>query len=157
VVALDLDRRGAIRGVHDRLQLLGHAHLEALRRGLDVPVAERLVEQLVYGVAGRLADSVIGGVRLGVVVRRHLQVATCLQVDVTELDPPPTGLLPLLPAGGDRLDQGLGVEQVAPHPGQRSEQRLRHFITEATTTTSRSATRARGMTRRRWRGFTPAV
>ena len=157
VPAAGLERLQAVAGVHQRLALLGHPQLVALRGGLDVPVAERLVEQRVDGVPGgagpsRLADGVVGGVRLLLVVRRDLQVATGLEVDVAQLDAAPLRRTALLPPGGDRAHERVGVEQVAAHPGQAAEQGLAHGApqtSEAMTTISSSAPRATGMTRRR--------
>ena len=157
VLAVDLDLLDPVVGVHHGLELLGHPQLVGLGGGLDVPVAERLVEQRVDRVPRRVAHGVVGGVRLGVVVRRDLQVPAGLEVDVAELGPAPPGLLALLPAGRDRLDQGVGVEQVGAHPVQRAEQRFAHFSTAATTTITSRATSATGITSRRWRGFTPGV
>jgi hypothetical protein len=49
-----------------------------------------------------------------------------LEVDVAELDPFPPWLLALLPPGGDRADQGVGVEQVTAHAGQDAKERFGH-------------------------------
>ncbi len=103
VPALHLDLLGPRGGVHHRLELLRHPDLVLLGGGLHVPVGERLVEQVVHGLAGgtglaRLAEGVVGGVRLRLVVRRDLEVATRLEVDVAQLDALPAGVLPLLAA-----------------------------------------------------------
>ena len=79
VTALHLDRRAPVGGAHGRLELLGHPQLVALRGGVDVPVAERLVEQRIDGVPSgtqsiQRGHRVVLGERLGLVVRRDLQV-----------------------------------------------------------------------------------
>jgi hypothetical protein len=129
VVAVDLDLGLPLAAVDHRLEPLGHPHLVHLAGGLDVPVAERLVQQAVDGLARVLTGRVVGGVRLGVVVRRDLQVAAGLEVDVAELDPLPPRLLPLLAPRGHRPDERLGVEQVPAHAGQDAEEWLGHVLT----------------------------
>ena len=69
-------------------------------------------------------DGVVLGERLGLVVRRDLQVRPGLEVDVAQLRAPPGGLLALLPPGRDRLDQHVGVEDVGPEPVELTQQRL---------------------------------
>ncbi len=125
-----------------------------------MPVAERLVEQLVDGIPRRTlltngSYGVVGRVGLGVVVRRDLQVRTRLQVDVAELDPSPLQLLAALAPRGHGPDQGFGVQQVGAHPGENAQEWLAHLVTAAITTISSNATSATGITSRRWRGFTP--
>jgi hypothetical protein len=75
--------------VHDGHALLGDPELVGLGRRVDVPVAERLVEQVVDRRSRVVADGVVRGVRLRVVVRRDLEVAARLEVDVTQLDASP--------------------------------------------------------------------
>ena len=128
VVAVDLDRASARSVVCTTASsFLVTRTWCGLGGGLDVPVAERLVEQVVDGVRGPSSPAgVVGGVRLGLVVRRDLEVAPGLEVDVAQLDPPPPRLAG--PSGGpdaDRPDQRVGVEQVAAHPGQHAEERAR--------------------------------
>jgi hypothetical protein len=147
VPALGRDRLLAVLGVDHGLVRLGHPQLVALRRGLDVPVRERLVEQRVDRVPGRLADLMVLGVRLRGVVRRDLEVPAGLEVDVAELGAAPVRRGPLLPAGRDRADQRVRVEQVAAHPGEGAEQRLGHRHTAAITTITSSPARAAEMTR----------
>ena len=100
----------------------------------------------------------VGRVRLRLVVRRDLQVAAGLEVDVPELDPAPPRLPGLLPPRRDGADQGLGVEQAATDLREGAEEVLGHdYLTAAMTTISSNPTSASGMTRRRWRGFTRRV
>ena len=91
--AVDGDLLGPVGGVHHRLALLGDPQLVGLAHRVDVPVAERLVEQRVDG-RRRLVGRVVGRVRLGLVVRRHLEVPAGLQVDVAQLHPAPPRAAP---------------------------------------------------------------
>ena len=101
-----------------------------LRRGVDVPVAERLVKQCVDRLAGLVAGPVVGRVRLTVVVRRDLQAAPTLQVDVAQLDPTPPRRRAPLAAGRDGAHERVGVEEVLAHLVQHAEQGLgRHQVT----------------------------
>ena len=108
-----------------RLELLGDAQLVGLGRGVDVPVAEGLVEQRVHRRLGLAAQSEVGGVRLRLVERRDLQVPSGLEVDVAELDAAYGASLHLrlwltLPTSGcDGADQSLGVEEVCADQVQR--------------------------------------
>ena len=65
VVAVDLDVGRAVLAVQQRLALAGHPELVRLGGGLDVPVAEGLVEQRVDRLARGLAGGVVGGEGLG--------------------------------------------------------------------------------------------
>ena len=124
VAALRGDLLGALGRVQQRLALLGHPQLVGVRGGLDVPVGERLVEQLVEHLA---RVGVVGDVRLGVVVRRELEVATGLEVDVPQLDATPPRLgLPATTAGRERADEVLVVEDLAAQSGQRPEKWFGH-------------------------------
>ena len=109
-------------------------------------------------VAGGVADGVVARVRLGVVVRRDLEVAAGLEVDVPQLDPAPRRLGAAPAAGRDGPDQRLVVEDRCAHPGQRARGAARSSsrTTEAITTISSSPPSASGMTSRRCRGFTPS-
>ena len=148
-------------GVQQRVALLRHAHLVRLRGGVDVPVAEGLLEQRVHGGAGLVAGQVVRRVRLPVVVRRHLEVAAGLEVDVTQLHATPGRRVPAATPGRHGAHQRVGVEDLLAQLGQHAEQGLGrhsdHFSRAATTTMSRSAPSAAGMIRRRWRGFTCRV
>jgi hypothetical protein len=125
VVPPGLDLPLAVRGVQQRVALLGDPHLVRLGDGVDVPVAERLVEEGVHGVTGVVAGIVVGGVRLPVVVRRDLQPAAGLQVDVPELHPAPAWRLgPSPAAGGDSADQRVRVEDLLAQLGEHAEQGL---------------------------------
>ena len=126
VVAVGLDLGRAVGGVQQGLALAGHPQLVLLGRGLDVPVAEGLVEQRVDRLARRLADGVVGGEGLRLVVRRDLEVAARLEVDVAQLGPAPARGGGLLPPGRDGAHQRVGVEQVRPEAGQRAEEGLGH-------------------------------
>jgi hypothetical protein len=137
------------RRVDDGLELLGHPELVGLGRGVDVPVAERLVQQGVDGVPRGDTRRVVGGERLRLVVRHHLELAAGLEVDVPELCPAPARPLPLLPAGRDRTHQDLLVQEQTPHPGQRPQQRLAHLTRAAITAIRISPPSAHGITRRR--------
>jgi hypothetical protein len=158
VVAVDLRLVLTRPAVHDRLALLAHPELVGPGGGVDVPVAERLLEQAVERRPSGVTDGVVGGVRLRVVVRRHLQVASGLEVDVPQLDPSPRRLRAASASGRDGPDQGLVVQDHRAQPGQRAEERFAHRrTTEAMTTIRRSPARATGMTSRRCRGFTGPV
>ncbi|MEZ5097752.1 MAG: hypothetical protein R2731_17730 [Nocardioides sp.] len=92
--------------------------------------------------------------RLGGVVRRHLEPAPGLEVDVPQLGAAPGRCgSAAAPAGGDGAHQRLRIEQGTAHPSGG----VGHRDTAATTTMSRRRASAAGMTRRRWRGFTAAV
>ena len=148
--------------VQQGLALLRHPHLVRLRRGVHVPVAERLVEQRVHGGPGILTGLVVRGVRLPVVVRRHLEAAAGLQVDVPQLHPSPprrscragARTPPRARARRGRGSAGAAGSARGAAVGQASG---RHFRREAITTIRRRAPRATGMTSRRWRGFTGRV
>ena len=160
VAAVEVGRRGPRRRVHQRVALAGHPQLHGLARRVQVPVAERFVQQLVDRVprAALLipgAHCVVRGVRLRLVVRRDLEVATGLEIDVPQLDPAPLRCPGLLPPRSDRPDQRLGVQQPDPDLSESAEEVLGHHLTAAMTTIRSNPTSASGMTRRRWRGFTP--
>ncbi len=141
----------ALGGVQHRLELLGDAQLVGVLHGVHVPVPERLVEQVVHRRPGGLPQRVVAGVRLGLVVGGHLQVAAGAQVDVPELDATPARAGALAPTGADRADQAAVVEDLAAQPGESAGQRLGHdYPSRAETATIRiNATSATGITRRR--------
>ena len=112
------DRLRPCRRVGDRVELLGHPQLVHLGRGLDVPVAERLREQRIDGLACGVADQVVGDMGLGCVVRRHLEVSYGLQVHPPQLDPAPLRLLPLLPARRQPAHEGVRVEDEVADPAE---------------------------------------
>ena len=120
VVARDLDRLGARRRVEQRSALLRHAELVGGVGGVDVPVGEGLAQQRVDDGPGVLTERVVGGVRLGRVVRRHLQVASGLEVDHADLHAAHLtslhhGCGSALPAAaGQGSHQGVGVEHGRP-------------------------------------------
>ena len=141
--------------------LLGHPHLVGLRRGVDVPVAERLVEQRVDRRPRLVARHVVRGVCLRVVVGRDLEAAPALEVDVAQLDAtPPRASCRVgdLTPRHARARRGRGGARASgPARGAGAGQASGHLRSAATTTMRRSAPSAVGMTRRRWRGFTCRV
>ena len=128
-LAVGLDRGLAAGGVDDGLQLLGHPQLVGLGRGLDVPVAERLVEQARPPRPGRRRRP--GGWRCGPGWRRTPSTWRCrpaLRSTYRSSTRLHARLLALLPSGGHRPHQGVRVEQVAAHPGQDAQERLGHWV-----------------------------
>jgi hypothetical protein len=118
-------------GVHHGFQLLGDPQLVRLGGRPDVPVAERLVEEVVHDRPRGLTRLVVRGVRLGVVVRRDLQPPAGLQVDVPKLDASPARRPALLAPGGDRAHQDGVVEQDSAQTGQGAEERFGHCLSLA--------------------------
>ena len=116
-----------------------------------MPVGERLLEQVVEHLA---RVGVVGDVRLRLVVRRELEVATGLEVDVPQLDPPPPRFrLAAPPAGRESTHEVLVVEDRAAQLGECPEQGFGHaepYFTRAAITTIRiNPPNATGMTSRR--------
>ena len=132
VPALGLHGLLAGRRVQQPLALLGHSQLVGVRGRLDVPVAERLVEEqrvqrLGRRARGRLvAEEVVAGVRLRRVVRRQLQVPAGLEVHGADLDAAPARLALAAAARGHRTDQRVGGEDLGPQAGEGTQQRLGH-------------------------------
>ena len=106
--------------------LLGDPQLQELRCRVDVPVAERLAEQLVDGLLGVRPEFGVVGVRLTVVVRRDLEHASGLDVDVPQLRPLPGQFVPAAAPGRDGSDQPFGVQQLLADARQSLRQRFRH-------------------------------
>jgi hypothetical protein len=89
-----------------------------------VPVAERLVEERVDDRGGAVVRQVLG-VRLALVVAHDLQPAARLEVDRAYLGPPPRQVGAASPAGRDRANQPLLVEQQRAQRGERVGERFR--------------------------------
>ena len=97
---------------------------------------------------------VVGDVRLGVVVRRELELPAGLEVDVPQLDAAPPRLgLAATPAGRQGAHEVLVVEDGAAQPVERLGERFGHagpYFTSAAITTMRiNPPSATGMTSRR--------
>src|SRR5688572_14827945 len=101
----------------------------------------------------------VGDVGLRLVVRRHLQVASRLEVDGPDLDAPHLATLDhrqglaLAPTAGQGPHQLVGVEDRRPEPIELVARGTRAHRTAARTTMRMRAPNATGMTSRRWWGF----
>ena len=105
--------------------------------------------------AAPLAQRVVGGVRLRLVVRRHLQVATGPAGRRSGAPPAATGAAgPCCRPEPTARTSPSWSSSSARAPARRALSAA-HRHTAATTTISSRPPSATGMTRRRWRGFTP--
>ena len=134
VTALGGHRLLAGRRVQQPLALLGHPQLVGVGRGLDVPVAERLVEEQRVQRLGRSArgrvvpEEVVARVRLRRVVRRQLQVPAGLEVHGAQLDAAPARLALPAAARGHGPHQRVRGQQLGPQAGEGAQQRLGHRL-----------------------------